>query len=337
MFRLGFACKYMHHDRTLKTKEIEFIEKPLNTRTVTVKWMKSVDKSIAEERLFSVVNHNIQSIKNLLHYILTLPKELHMLRISSDILPLYTHKDFKHLYKILEFKSLMESGFSDIGNFARINNIRLSMHPGQFCVLASINPEVIDKSIEEFEYHTDMIRMMGYGQNFQDFKCNIHISGGLGVYGMRESFHRLSLEARNTITFENEEKVYGLNSVLQISDLAPVVLDIHHCWLNENDYININDDRIKRVIDSWKGVRPTMHYSQSKEFILDKGFTNMQKLEVKDLLKYFKKKDLYAHSDYMWNDWTNLYAKQFINNFDIMFEVKSKNLAVIDYYNKYIN
>lgn len=337
MFRLGFACKYMHNNRSLSKKEIETIERTFNTRTVTAKWMSSVHLDIATERIYEVVEHNLNSIQNSLRYVTTLDSALHMYRISSDILPLYSHPKWKFIYTLSEFKDLMESKFSIIGQFARTNNIRLSFHPGQFCVLASHSDDIVKKSIEEFEYHADMARMMGYGVSFQDFKCNVHISGASGPEGIRAMFNKLSTTAKNIITFENEEKKYGLNSVLETSDLAPVVLDIHHCWINENDYIDIKDDRIKKVIDSWRGVRPTMHYSQSKEFLQDLGFNKTDKLKIPELLKVVNKKDLYAHSDYMWNDWSNLYAKQFLENFDIMFEVKSKNLAVIEYYNTYLS
>ena len=51
------------------------------------------------------------------------------------------------------------------------------MHPGQFVVLASVTPDIVERSIAEFEYHANLIRWMGYGKVFQDFKCNVHISG----------------------------------------------------------------------------------------------------------------------------------------------------------------
>ncbi|HAJ87222.1 MAG TPA: UV damage endonuclease UvsE, partial [Pseudomonas sp.] len=41
-----------------------------------------------------------------------------------------------------------------------------------------------------------------------------------------------------------------------LADLAPVVLDIHHCWIHEDRYIEPDDPRIERVLESWRGVRP---------------------------------------------------------------------------------
>jgi hypothetical protein len=38
----------------------------------------------------------------------------------------------------------------------------------------------------------------------------------------------------------------------------------------------------------------------------------------------------------MWNRWTNLYAREFLDRFDMMFEAKDKNLATLDYYRDYL-
>lgn len=335
MNKIGFACKYMHADRTLSAKELETIERQYNTKTTTSKWLTSVDIDEAYTKLFMVVEHNLASQLKLLEYITTLPEQLRMVRLSSDLLPLYSHHAWGHFYKRSDVRELLERGFSKIGDYARLHKIKLSMHPGQFCVLASDKPDVVAKSLAEFEYHADMIRMLGYGRTFQDFKCNVHIAGNHGVAGIIALLPSLSTEARNTITFENEEKRYGVNDCLALAAYAPVVLDVHHCWIHEGDYISLQDDRIQRIIESWRGVRPTMHYSQSREFLLD-HFNNKDKLEMPQLLQYYNKKDLYAHSDYMWNDWSNLYVKEFMPDFDIMFEVKSKNLAIIKYYEEYL-
>lgn len=332
--KLGFACKYMHPDRNISVKEIEAIEKSFNTRAVTVKWINSVSKEVAAARCFEIIQHNLNSQIKILNYISTLPEPLHMFRISSDLLPLYTYTDFKWFYTQPEINEYLIKMFSEIGNLARKFNIKVSMHPGQFCVLASVNPNIVEKSLEEFEYHADMIRMMGYGKNFQDFKCNIHISGGLGVEGMKFIYPRLSEVAKNTITIENEEKKYGVNSCIKLSELFPIVLDVHHCWIHEEKYIDIEDKRIQTIIDSWKGIRPTMHYSQSKETLY---FNNVSdKLNIKEILLNINKRDLYAHSDKMWNDWSNNYVKEFLEYFDVMFEAKHKNIAVMDFYTRYI-
>ncbi|MFK3819727.1 UV DNA damage repair endonuclease UvsE [Pseudomonas sp. NPDC089407] len=336
MPRLGFACMYRHPHRSLTIKALETIERTFNPRTTTLRWMTGAGEAAARAKLLELVQHNLDAQLRLLAYVSELPPMLRMLRLSSDLLPLYSHPAVAPLYREPAFQALMAERFAAIGQLAREQNIRLSFHPGQYCVLGSDRAEVVENSLAEFEYHADMIRMMGFGQAFQDFKCNIHIAGRLGVAGIRQVWPRLSQVARNVITFENDEKTYGVDDCLAVADLAPVVLDIHHCWIHEGDYMAPNDPRIERIIASWRGVRPVMHYSQPPEHLQALGFDAGTKLTLPALLDKVNKRDLYAHSAQMWNDWTNRYALQFLERFDIMFEAKDKNLATLDYYRRYV-
>jgi UV damage endonuclease UvdE len=334
--RIGFACQYRHPERSLPAAELKVLESALNPKTTTLRWMDSVAPQVARDKLMYVIEHNLQAQQRLIEYVTGLPPGLRMLRLSSDLLPFYSHPKVSTFYQDSAVQQRLGERFEIIGNLARANNIRLSLHPGQYCVLGSDKPLVVENSVAEFEYHADMIRMMGYGRSFQDFKCNIHIAGRLGSDGIRSTWPRLSQEAKNCITFENEEKIYGVDSCLELADLAPVVLDIHHCWINENRYISPHDDRINRIIDSWRGVRPAMHYSQPPERLQELGFTADRKLEMDELLQVVSKRDLYGHSARMWNRWTNEYACLFLDRFDMMFEAKDKNLAALDFYQAYI-
>jgi UV DNA damage repair endonuclease len=222
-----------------------------------------------------------------------------------------------------------------VGDLARANNVRLSFHPGQFTVLASDNPGIVQRSIEEFEYHTDMARWMGYGKSFQDLKINVHISGRQGPDGIRRAYKKLSPEARNCITIENEENSWGLDDCLTISDIIPIVLDVHHFWIREGNYLDPNDARVTRVVDSWRGIRPTMHYSISREDYLV-GHDNMVLPNYEHLLlNGYKKQKLRAHSDFYWNKEVNDWALSFWDQFDIMCESKGKNLASFKLYEHY--
>jgi len=138
--------------------------------------------------------------------------------------------------------SYAETHFARVGALARANGVRLSFHPVQFTVLASSNPGIVERSIEEFEYHANMAKWMGYGQSFQDLKINVHISGREGPAGIRSAYKRLSPEARNCITIENEENAWGLNDCLSLRDIIPTVLDIHHHWIREGEYIDAGSD-----------------------------------------------------------------------------------------------
>jgi UV DNA damage repair endonuclease len=168
---------------------------------------------------------------------------------------------------------------------------------------------------------------MGYGQTFQDFKINVHISGRAGPEGIRTAYKRLTPEARNCITIENEENSWGLDDCLSISDIVPIVLDIHHHWIREGEYLSPGDSRVSRVLDSWRGVRPTCHYSVSREdYLVDHDSTVMPD-HTKLLESGYKKQKLRAHSNFYWNTEVNKWALQFLDQFDMMCESKAKNLA----------
>ena len=334
--RIGFACKYMHPDQTQKKKLLEEIQRPLNTRSTTVAWLNRQTKEVAEQRLWDIMVHNIQSYYNLIEYVGGLPNELRMVRLGSDVLPVYTEPTWSYYWRLPDVRRYCEKHFAKVGELARLLDVRLSMHPGQFTVLASDNPDIVNRSIEEFEYHVDCIRWMGYGQSFQDFKCNIHISGRQGPAGIKHAVNtRLSPEARNTITIENDENKWGIEASLELVDTCALVLDIHHHWVREAEYILPSDDRYLRLMDSWRGVRPVIHYSVSREDILidHNPFTlpNMENL----IEQGYKKQKLRAHSDFMWNWAVNDWALSFGDTADIMVESKAKNLASINLYKYY--
>ena len=275
--------------------------------------------------------HNIASYKRLIEYVGSLPTELRMVRLGSDVLPVYTQHEWSYYWRKPDVVAYAEREFAKVGETARALDVRLSMHPGQFTVLASDNPEIVDRSVEEFEYHTDVIRWMGYGRTFQDFKCNVHISGRQGPAGIKHAVNtRLSQEARNTITIENDENKWGLEHSLELVDTCALVLDIHHHWCREGEYIRPTDDRFARVIDSWRGVRPAIHYSYSRDEALPEGFTHDTMPNFPALLEAgHKKGKLRAHSDYYPNNAVNDYALSFLPYADIMCESKCKNLASI--------
>jgi UV DNA damage endonuclease len=185
-----------------------------------------------------------------------------------------------------------------------------------------------------------MARWMGFGKSFQDgCKLNVHISGKQGPAGIKAVLPRLSKEARNLMTIENDEMSHGLDASLELEKDVALVLDIHHHWIRDEEYIEPMDDRVKRVIDSWRGQRPTLHYSYSRDEALapaELGDTmHTQMHNIKDLLdRGCKKQKLRAHSDFYPNTKANDWALSFGENFDIQAEAKGKNLASEQLYNQ---
>ena len=337
MSRVGFCCKYLDPDQTQKKKVLMEIQQQRTERSTTVAWLKRQTVQEAEQRLYDIMTHNMQSAYNLVEYVGTLEDPgLHMVRLGSNQLPMYTQPDYAYFWQQPDIKLELERGFAKIGKIARELDVRLSFHPGQFCVLASETNDIVERSIEEFEYHVDMARWMGFGQKFQDFKCNVHISGRQGPAGIKAVLSRLSPEARNVITIENDENKWGIEASLELEKQVALVLDIHHHWVNSGEYIQPNDDRCKRIKDSWRGVRPALHYSVSREDYLVDHDPDVLPIMESLLAQGYKKQKLRAHSEYYWNNAVNKWAATFAKDFDIQCESKCKNLASHKFYNNYI-
>jgi UV DNA damage repair endonuclease len=293
-----------------------------------MRWLREHPEE-ADQRQWDIMNHNARAALLMVERVGSMPAHLRMVRLGSEMLQGYTEPNWIAWWQRKEVQDHCARIFAPIGARARELGVRLSFHPGQFCVLASESDEIVERSILEFEYHADMARWMGYGSTWHDhgFKINVHLSGKGGPAKFLQTLKRLSPEARNLITIENDEISNGLDTTLAVGEHVALVLDIHHHWINSGEYITPDDVRVARVIDSWRGVRPAIHYSVSREDILV-GHDRRTKPDLATLLGAgFKKQKLRAHSDFYWNDAVNEWAGSFAKHFDIQCEAKGKNLA----------
>jgi len=324
--RIGFCCKWLNNPSECGGMKVNAVDRDLNGRSTTMRWLRE-HPAEAEQRQWDIMNHNAAAAVRMIERVATLPENRRMVRLGSEMLQGYTEKDWQAWWQRQEIQDHCAKIFAPIGETARRLGVRLSFHPGQFCVLASENDGIVDRSIEEFEYHADMARWMGYGKTFQDFKINVHISGKRGPAGIRAALRRLSPEARNCITIENDEMSWGLDASLELARDCALVLDVHHHWIRTGEYIQASDDRCKRVIESWRGQRPVIHYSTSREDVLV-GHDPLVRPDLEQLLAQgYKKQKLRAHSDFYWNQACNEWAVTFLDEFDVQCEAKGKNLA----------
>jgi len=326
MGKIGFACKWINDPSEVGGMKVNAQDRDLNGRSTTMRWLRE-HPAEAEQRQWDIMNHNATAALKLVERVGSLEPHLRMVRLGSEMLQGYTEKDWQAWWQRQEIQDHCAKIFAPVGEAARRLGVRLSFHPGQFCVLASEAEEIVNRSIEEFEYHADMARWMGYGQSFQDFKINVHISGKRGPAGIRSALRRLSPEARNCITIENDEMSWGVDASLELVNDCALVLDLHHHWIRTGDYIQPTDDRVKRIIDSWRGVQPVCHYSVSREDVLVDHDANVAPDHNVLLEQGYKKQKMRAHSDFFWNRATNQWALSFNYQFDIMCEAKGKNLA----------
>jgi len=323
--KVGFPCKWIDRPDQVDGIKPKDECRKYNTGATTVAWLNRQHRDTAVEKLWDLVKGNIESTRMLVERVGGLPDRLRMVRLSSDILPMYTEPSWRFFYALPEVRAYCARAFARVGEIARQQNVRLSFHPGQFTCIVSEKEDIVQRSIEELEYHADMARWMGYGQRFQDFKINVHLSGRLGVDGFEKAWTVMTDELKNCLTLENDEYQQNINSLLVLADKVPIVLDIHHHFISDEEYIMPSDDRIKMIIDSWRGVTPVIHYSQSREEYIAE-YSNCMPY-MKTLLLKVSKSALRSHSDFYNNKHINQWALSHLEWSDIMTESKSKNLG----------
>jgi UV DNA damage endonuclease len=150
------------------------------------------------------------------------------------------------------------------------------------------------------------------------------------VAGFRETLPRASRVARDLVTVENDENVFGLDAVLRLADMVPVVLDLHHHWVQSGgEYLEPEDPRIDRVRASWRDVRPVAHISVSREAV--SADCDPDALPDFPALREagHSVRDLAAHSDMMWNRAVNDLVARHLAWADFEIEAKAKNRASV--------
>jgi UV DNA damage endonuclease len=102
------------------------------------------------------------------------------------------------------------------------------MHPDQFVILNAFNEKVTTSSINELEYHCNILDAMDLDQTG---KVQIHVGG---VYGDNakarkrfiECYSTLNESIKKRIAIENDDHLFNLQDCLDINELTgiPVVL-----------------------------------------------------------------------------------------------------------------
>ncbi|SFG92038.1 UV damage endonuclease UvsE [Methylobacterium gossipiicola] len=332
--RLGFCCKFIleappESFKTLKAAREAALE--MNLTHVTMANLARLAPAARRARLEDLARHNLAALERQIAWVAARPPIERLLRMASNVLPGYTHEIARDLYAEPGFRSLIEPELARIGDRARAGGVRLSFHPGQFCVIASRNPGAQANGIAEFEYHAEIMALMGYGSGWHPHGAHINIHVGArdpGVEGFRANLSKLSRTARDLITVENDENHFGLDTVLRLADVVPVVLDLHHHWVESGGaYLEPDDPRIARVRDSWRGVRPVAHISVSREALLEGSDPDVAPDFAALAAAGHNRRDLAAHSDMMWNRAVNALVGRHLAWADFEIEAKGKNHA----------
>jgi UV DNA damage endonuclease len=307
--KLGYACI----NNRLRQKGI-FASKGITLATFRKKGLEEVKR---------IALSNLMDLYTILQF--NEKKGIRFFRITSNLFP---HLGSPYLsmsilgrnhYNIDFARSLLKK----IGKYARENDHRLTMHPGQYTQLGSPNPGVVEKAMVDLINHADILRAMGMTPEMGSV---IVIHGG-GHFNDRtatlkrfyRNFLKLPKYVQKYITLENDE-IYSVMDLLPICTKLkiPLTPDFFHDTLNNISYLTEKPVDIyslmKYVIKTWKvrGIKPKCHYSHQRKGARRGAHSltiNSIDPIVLDTIKKY--------------------------NMDMMLEVKDKEVSVFKLYNKY--
>jgi len=106
--RIGFACKWIDFPHQVEGIKPKDECKKYNTGATTVAWLNRQTKDVAVAKLWSLMEQNIESTRKLVERVGNLDEPLRMVRISSDLLPVYTESSWSWFWRQADVLSCAE-------------------------------------------------------------------------------------------------------------------------------------------------------------------------------------------------------------------------------------
>jgi UV DNA damage endonuclease len=249
-----------------------FNNEPIRFRRTTASFLVKKHREEQLAYLSEICHHNAGSLMKALEF--CRDHGIGDFRINSQILPLKTHPQCGYDLAELPESHVIRSDFESCRRFAQENNLRLTLHPDQFVLLSSENPQVTEKSIEELNYQAEFAEIAGVDV--------INIHGG-GAYGnkpealkrLRRNVEVLDDRLRRRLTLENDDRVYSPGDLLPVCrDMGlPLVYDVHHhrcledgCSEQKTTDLALSTwnreplFHLSSPLNSWDGPHPRKHH-----------------------------------------------------------------------------
>ncbi len=226
-------------------------------------------KNASPERLRELIESNLGDLERALRF--NAENSIRLYRVSSDLIPFASHP-----INTIPWWDEQAERFEAMAAIIRDNDIRTTMHPGQFTVLNSPNPKVVESAREEIAWHCRLLDCLGAGQAG---KIVIHIGGAFGDKpAAKDRFvevaNALPESHRRRLVIENDEHVYSVEDVLELSERTglPMIYDNLHDaihskrsdgparWLPEVFKTWSADDGVPKVHFSGQAIGERMGY-----------------------------------------------------------------------------
>jgi len=258
MIRLGLCCV--------------FRDEPIKFRNTTATAISKMKRTDALAKLSDLCKVNAEAL--LAALVFCAGNGIGCFRVNSQILPLKTHPKLGYIMEELPQGNAIIELFKACGTYLRSHKMRACFHPDQFVVLNSQRPDVMEASIRELEYQSEVAEWIGADV------VNVHGGGAFGdkqkaLYDFARGVDRLSKRARTRLTVENDNTIFTPADLLPICRSMGVALvyDVHHHRCNADEFSEEKATdlaiaiwnreplfHISSPINGWSGPRPERHH-----------------------------------------------------------------------------
>ena len=238
MIRLGYAC----------------INLTLEASTNSTTRLALIDE---RDRWLAACQRNIEGMERILEF-----NGQHGLnfRVGSSMVPFASHPALSH-----DWVQLLGPDLKRLGQRAQDLGIRLSMHPGQYCIPGSPRTEVVEAALRELRYSATLLRLFGT----PDPVIVVHMGGQYGDFAATRERTVTNLrgesEVLSMLAFEHDDKVWPAEEVLPVcQELGlPLIADnLHHQALPGKMSWK---ELLREARASWGDRRPKFHLSSQAE------------------------------------------------------------------------
>jgi UV DNA damage endonuclease len=230
--------------------------------------------SYTEERLIQTVKNNLDCLQQILEF--NVQHGLLFFRMSSDLVPFASHA-----VNTFNWQDYFADTFTTIGNYIKVNNLRISMHPDQFVVLNSPTESIVQNSFAELAYQCSIMDLMGLDKSA---KLQIHVGGVYGdkpsaIRRFADAFQELPENIKARLVVENDDRSYSLKDCLEVHDRTgiPILFDnFHHECLNHGEPM---PEALRLAAGTWQsadGILMMDYSSQAPGERKGKHVTNIQ-------------------------------------------------------------
>lgn len=306
---IGLVCHYVI-EKHKKNGSSDLINLFSNKTLQLGRWQ---NKQYSEETVYNTYLHNVNKLLEIFPSVIN--DGIKLFRLSSDLLPLYD-KVPQELWN----NNILKSKYKQFGDLCKQNNIRITFHPGQFCVLNSDRDSVIENAILDLKMHAWIFDACEFDES-PYYAINIHAAKRDAFNKLIANINSLPHNIKNRLTLENCESVASVNDLFNVYKMTniPIVFDSHHHIFNTGDLTM--QQAFDLSCSTWSNnIKPLQHLANTTPGLENSNFTNRRK-----------------HSDYINYIPDQQYNKLLSSEIDVEIECKKKNLAIKDMLLKFPN